>query len=224
MAEKPEPMPEGSGRNPRDYGVGASSVTARKEEPRPESEKLMEEVVESKNLKKAYRKVVGNKGSAGVDGMTVEELAPYLKKEWPAIKGRLLEDQYKPQPVRRVEIPKPGGGGVRKLGIPTVVDRLIQQAVLQVLEPRFEPGFSESSYGFRPGRSAHQAVLKARDYVASGKRWVVDLDLEKFFDRVNHDVLMSRIARKIKDKRVLRLIRRYLQAGIMSEGLVEPSS
>jgi RNA-directed DNA polymerase len=183
----------------------------------------MEEVVESKNLIKAYRKVVRNSGAAGVDEMTVEELKPYLQTEWPKIKEALLADEYKPQPVRRVEIPKPGGKGIRLLGIPTVVDRLIQQAMLQVLDPIFDPGFSESSFGFRVGRSAHQAVLKAREYVASGKRWVVDLDLEKFFDRVNHDVLMSRVARKIKDKRVLHLLRRYLQAGIMDGGLVEPS-
>jgi RNA-directed DNA polymerase len=201
MAEMPDPMPEGSGRNPREYGVGASNAAARRENPGPENEMVMEEVVESKNLMKAYRRVVRNKGAAGVDGMTVEELKPYLKTEWPKIKEQLLEDRYKPQPVRRVEIPKPGGKGMRLLGIPTVVDRL----------------------RFRPGRSAHQAVLKAREYVAEGKRWVVDLDIEKFFDRVNHDVLMARVARKVKDKRMLRLIRRYLQAGIMAGGLVEPA-
>jgi len=221
MAEMPDPIPEGSGRNPREYGVGASNAAARREKPGPENEMLMEEVVESKNLMKAYRRVVGNKGAAGVDEMRVEELKPYLKAEWPKIKEQLLEDRYKPQPVRRVEIPKAGGKGMRMLGIPTVVDRLIQQAVLQVLDPIFDTGFSESSYGFRPGRSAHQAVLKAREYVAEGKRWVVDLDIEKFFDRVNHDVLMARVARKVKDKRALRLIRRYLQAGIMAGGLVE---
>jgi len=223
MAEKPDPMLEGSGRNPQEYGIGVSSAAAGKAEPRPEDEKLMEEVVESKNLRKAYRRVVGNKGAAGVDDMSVDELKPYLQREWPKIKEQLVQDRYKPQPVRRVEIAKPGGKGVRKLGIPTVVDRLIQQALLQKLDPIFDPGFSESSYGFRPGRSAHQAVLKARQYVAEGKRWVVDLDIEKFFDRVNHDVLMARVARKIKDKRVLRLIRGYLQAGIMDGGLVEPS-
>jgi RNA-directed DNA polymerase len=146
---------------------------------------LMEEVVESKNLIKAYRRVVRNKGAAGVDEMTVEELKPYLKTEWPKIKEQLVQDRYKPQPVRRVEIPKPGGKGVRLLGIPTVVDRLIQQALLQVLDPIFDPGFSESSYGFRAGRSAHQAVLKAQEYVGSGKRWVVDLDIEKFLDHAS---------------------------------------
>jgi RNA-directed DNA polymerase len=223
MAEMPEPIPEGSGRNPRGYGNGASNAAVGRENPGPENAMLMEEVVESKNLMKAYRRVVGNKGTAGIDEMTVEELKPYLKTEWPKIKEQLLEDRYKPQPVRRVEIPKPSGKGIRMLGIPTVVDRLIQQAVLQVLNPIFDPGFSESSYGFRPGRSAHQTVLKAREYVASGKRWVVDLDIEKFFDRVNHDVLMARVARKVKDKRVLRLTRRYLQAGIMAGGLVEPA-
>jgi len=223
MAEMPDSKPEGSGRNPREYGSGASNTKATEGRSRPEDEKLMEEVVESKNLREAYRRVVRNRGAAGVDGMAVEELGAYLKKEWPKIKEQLLGDGYKPQPVRRVEIPKPGGKGVRMLGIPTVVDRLIQQAVLQVMDSIFDPGFSEFSYGFRLGRSAHQAVLKAREHVASGKRWVVDLDIEKFFDRVNHDVLMARVARKVKDKRVLRLIRRYLQAGIMAGGLVEPS-
>jgi RNA-directed DNA polymerase len=223
MAGMPDATPGGSGRNPRDTGGGASSAAARRGETRPEDERLMEEVVESENMRGAYRNVVRNRGAAGVDGMEVDDLKPYLRKEWPRIRETLLADRYLPKPVRRVEIPKLGGKGVRKLGIPMVVDRLIQQAVLQVLTPIFDPGFSESSYGFRPGRSAHQAVLKAREYVASGKRWVVDLDLEKFFDRVNHDVLMVRVARKVKDKRVLRLIRRYLQAGIMDGGLVEPS-
>jgi RNA-directed DNA polymerase len=223
MAEMPDPIPEGSGRNPREYGVGASNTEATRGNSRLADEMLMEKVVEYGNLRAAYRKVMSNKGAAGVDGVTVGELGGYLKEHWPRIKGQLLGDEYRPEPVRRVEIPKPGGKGVRKLGIPTVVDRFIQQAVLQVLDPLFDPGFSESSFGFRPGRSAHQAVLKARGHVASGKRWVVDLDMEKFFDRVNHDVLMARVARKVGDKRVLRLIRRYLQVGIMDGGLVEPS-
>jgi RNA-directed DNA polymerase len=181
----------------------------------------MEAVVARENMFRAYEQVVSNKGAAGVDGMTVEQLKPYLQERWAKIKEELLKGEYQPQPVRSVEIPKPQGG-MRQLGIPTVVDRLIQQALHQVLSPIFEPQFSESSYGFRAGRSAHQAVQKARDYVAEGRRWVVDLDLEKFFDRVNHDVLMSRLARKISDKRVLRLIRRYLQAGMMAGGVVSP--
>jgi RNA-directed DNA polymerase len=180
---------------------------------------LMEAVVERENMLVALKRVESNGGAAGVDEMTVEELRPYLKEHWPRIQKELLEGRYQPQPVRRVEIPKPGGGK-RQLGIPTVVDRLIQQALHQVLTPIFDPDFSESSYGFRPGRSAHQAVQQARAYVAEGRRWVVDLDLEKFFDRVNHDILMSRLARKVKDKRILRLTRRYLQAGMMTGGVV----
>ena len=154
-----------------------------------------------------------------MDGMSVDELPAYLGEHWPAIRASLLDGSYLPQPVRRVEIPKPDGG-VRQLGIPTVLDRLIQQAIHQILEPLYDPNFSTSSYGFRPGRSAHQALKAAREHVASGKAWVVDLDLEKFFDRVNHDVLMSRLARKIGDKRLLKLIRRYLEAGVMSNGVV----
>ncbi len=184
---------------------------------------LMEAVVERENMLNALRRVVGNKGAAGVDAMSVEELKPYLQTHWGQIKEHLLEGSYQPQPVLRVEIPKPGGKGVRKLGIPTVVDRLIQQAVHQVLNPLFDPDFSDSSYGFRPGRSAHQALCQAREHVADGRRWVVDLDLEKFFDRVQHDVLMSRVARKVGDKRVLCLIRRYLKAGIMEGGLISQS-
>lgn len=179
----------------------------------------MEAVVERRNMWQAYDKVVGNKGAAGVDGMTVYELGEFLKTAWPGIKEELLAGSYRPQPVLGIQIPKPGGG-VRQLGIPTVVDRLIQQAIQQILTPIFDPTFSDSSYGFRPGRSAQQAVRAAQAYVQSGRRWVVDMDLEKFFDRVNHDILMSRIVRKVKDKRVLRLIRRYLQTGMMSEGLV----
>jgi RNA-directed DNA polymerase len=180
----------------------------------------MEAVVERGNMLKAFRRVVGNKGAAGVDAMKVDELKPYLQTHWRSIKEKLLEGRYQPQPVLRVEIPKPGGRGMRRLGIPTVVDRLIQQALHQVLNPLFDPYFSTHSYGFRPGRSAHQALVQAREQVAGGRRWVVDLDLEKFFDRVQHDVLMSRVARKVRDKRVLCLIRRYLQAGIMEGGLV----
>ena len=213
---------EGSGRNPREYVMGASKVTARRVCSYPETEQLMEAVVERGNMKAAYRRVVGNKGSAGVDGMPVESLKPYLRDHWPRIKGELLAGRYEPQPVLRVEIEKPGGKGMRQLGIPTVLDRLIQQALHQVLQPVFDRDFSESSYGFRPGRNAHQAVLQARAYVADGRRWVVDIDLEKFFDRVNHDMLMARVARKVEDKRVLGLIRRYLQAGIMDSGIESP--
>ena len=220
-AGMPDPLPGGSGRKLRDSGVGASSVTARRASDCRDNGALMEAVVERGNMTAAYRRVVGNKGSSGIDGMTVEELKPYLNEHWARIKSELLEDRYKPEAVREVEIPKPNGGS-RKLGIPTVVDRLVGQALHQVLEPIFDPWFSESSYGFRRGRSAHQAVEQARQYVAEGYRWVVDIDLEKFFDRVNHDVLMSRIARRVKDKRVLRLIRRYLQAGIMSDGVTSP--
>ena len=181
----------------------------------------MEAVVERENMFAALKRVKANKGAAGVDGMTVDELPAYLREQWPRIKEELLVGSYVPKPVRLVEIPKPGGG-LRPLGIPTVLDRLIQQALHQVLQPRFDPDFSESSYGFRPGRSAWQAVAQAREYVAGGRRWVVDLDLEQFFDRVNHDLLMARVARKVRDKRVLRLIRRYLQAGIMAGGVTSP--
>jgi len=200
---------------------GASSGTARREStPVRELKNLMEAVVERENMLNAFRRVVGNKGAAGVDAMSVDELKPYLQTHWERIKEQLLEGSYQPQPVRRVEIPKPGGKGMRKLGVPTVVDRLIQQALHQALNPLFDLDFSAHSYGFRSGRSAHQALCQAREHVASGRRWVVDLDLEKFFDRVHHDVLMSRVARKVGDKRVLCLIRRYLQAGIMEGGLV----
>jgi RNA-directed DNA polymerase len=218
MAEMPDSIPGSSGRKLRDTGVGASSVTTREENDCRERERLMEVVVERDNMRAAYKRVVRNKGNAGIGGMTVDELKPYLTCEWERIKSELLEDRYIPQVVLQVEIPK-GGGGMRKLGIPTVVDRLIGQAIHQVLEPIFDCGFSESSYGFRKGRNAHQAVEQARRYVSEGRRWVVDIDLEKFFDRVKHDILMARVARKVKDKRLLRLIRRYLQAGIMVDGL-----
>jgi RNA-directed DNA polymerase len=209
----------GSGRNPRDAHDGVSRLSARKDKC-PMNSQMMEAVVERENMNSALHRVEANKGSAGVDGMPVESLRPFLKKQWPQIKEALLNGQYKPQAVRRVNIPKPDGKGMRQLGIPTVLDRLIQQALHQVMQPVFDGTFSESSYGFRPGRSAHQAVLAARKHVESGFRWVVDMDLEKFFDRVNHDVLMSRVARKIPDKRVLGLIRCYLQAGVMEDGLV----
>lgn len=182
---------------------------------------LMEAVVERGNLRLAYQRVVENQGAAGVDALTVTELKDHLKRHWPTIRARLLAGTYQPQPVRRVDIPKPQGG-VRTLGIPTVVDRLIQQALHQVLQPIFEPSFSAGSYGFRPGRNAHQALRQARQYVAQGKRWVVDMDLEKFFDRVNHDLLMSKLAARIGDARVLTLTRRYLQAGMMADGLLQP--
>ncbi len=181
MAEMPESLSGSSDRKPREHGKGASSEAARRETVGPEAEQLMEAVVARENMLRAYEQVVSNKGSAGIDGMTVEQLKPYLQERWAKIKEELLKGEYQPQPVRCVEIPKPQGG-TRQLGIPTVVDRLIQQALHQVLLLIFEPQFSESSYGFRPGRSAHQAVRKARDYVAEGRRWVVDLDLEKFFD------------------------------------------
>jgi RNA-directed DNA polymerase len=178
----------------------------------------MEAILGRENMMAALRRVVANKGAAGADGMPVEELRAYLVANWPRIKEDLLAGRYRPAPVRGVEIPKPGGGK-RLLGIPTVLDRLIQQAMHQVLMPLFDPGFSGSSFGFRPGRSAQQAVLTARSHMAAGRRWVVDIDLEKFFDRVNHDVLMARVARQVADKRVLRLIRRYLQAGLLLDGL-----
>lgn len=180
---------------------------------------LIEAMVSGKNPDKALRAVEVNKGAPGVDGMKTQELRPYLLKHWPKLRQRLLAGKYKPQPVRRVEIPKPDGG-VRELGIPTALDRFIQQMMLLVMQPLYDPTFSESSYGFRPGRSAKDALKSAREHVAAGYGWVVDLDLEKFFDRVNHDVLMGRLARKIGDKELLLLIRRYLQAGVMEGGVV----
>jgi len=215
---------KGSGRNPQDGRDGVSSVSVKRGSYYPETKQLMGAVVGRENMMAALRRVEGNRGAAGVDEMSVKALRPYLREHWPRIKAELMESRYMPRPVRRVEIRKPMGKGMRELCIPVVVDRLIQQALHQVLQPIFDPGFSESSYGFRPGRSAHQAVRQAREYVAAGRRWVVDIDIEKFFDRVNHDVLMSRVARRIEDKRVLGLIRRYLQAGIMDGGMVSPRS
>jgi group II intron reverse transcriptase/maturase len=220
LVEMPGARSEGSDRKSREYGGGASNVTACREISWTEGEaRQMEEVVSRGNMMTAYHRVVRNKGAAGIDGMQVSDLKGYLVKEWPRIKEELLNGVYQPQPVRKVQIPKPGGG-VRTLGIPTVLDRLIQQALHQELMRLFDPDFSSSSYGFRPGRSAHQAVQAARRYVASGRRWTVDIDLEKFFDRVDHDTLMSRVARKVKDRRVLRLIRRYLTAGVLDGGIV----
>src|SRR6267378_2592518 len=184
--------------------------------------RLMEEVCERENLKAALRRVKANKGSPGVDGMTVIGIKDYLKQHWPAIREQLLSGTYEPKPVRRVEIPKPGGG-VRKLGVPCVFDRLIQQALMQVLQKQWDPTFSEHSYGFRPGRSTKQAVAQAQQYIAAGHSWCVDFDLEKFFDRVNHDKLMGQVAKRVADKRLLKLIRAFLNAGVMENGLVSPS-
>jgi RNA-directed DNA polymerase len=185
---------------------------------------LMEEVLRRENVLAAYERVVRNGGAPGVDGMTVDDLMPFCREHWARIRNELLGGTYVPKPVRRVEIPKPDGKGTRALGIPTVLDRLIQQALHQVLTPIFDPTFSEGSFGFRPGRSTHGAVARARAHIAAGFRWVTDLDLEKFFDRVNHDVLMARVAKRVRDKRVLLLIRRYLTAGVMEGGLVSPRS
>lgn len=182
-------------------------------------EDLLGQALASANMVAAWKRVKANRGSAGVDGLTIAETAEYLKTHWPRIREDLRAGGYRPAPVRRVQIPKPGGG-LRELGIPTVTDRLIQQALLQVLQPRIDPTFSDSSYGFRPGRRAHDAVLHAQRYVQAGYRIVVDVDLEKFFDRVNHDVLMDRLAKRIDDRAVLRLIRRYLEAGILGNGVV----
>lgn len=206
-AEMPRAQSEGSGRQPREPDAGVSSATAGLPA-RPEAEvQLLEAILGRENMMAALRRVEANKGAPGVDGLSVADLRAHLVGQWPRIREDLLAGRYRPAPVRGVEIPKPGGG-VRLLGIPTVVDRLIQQAMHQVLMPLFDPGFSGSSYGFRPGRSAHDAVLAARSHMTAGRRFVVDLDLEKFFDRVNHDVLMARVARTVEDKRVLRLIRR----------------
>jgi RNA-directed DNA polymerase len=207
---------------PRVSEEGTESLAAKRGTESPAiGEQLMEEVCGRENCKQALARVKANKGSAGVDGMTVHELPDYLKQHWPAIREQLMSGTYKPQPVKRVEIPKPDGG-VRKLGIPTVLDRFIQQAVMQVLQGRWDRTFSDHSYGFRPGRSAHQAVEQAQQYIVEGYRWVVDLDLEKFFDRVNHDKLMAKIADRVSDKRLLKVIRAFLRAGVMEGGLVSP--
>ena len=212
---------EGRGEAPRGEQSGEAFSAAQGDERSGVGglRELMEQVVERDNLVRALKRVRSNKGSAGIDGMRVEELPEYLRGNWERIRTELLAGNYQPSAVRRQEIPK-SGGGVRQLGIPTVLDRFIQQAILQVLQPIFDPTFSEHSYGFRPGRRAHDAVCQAQRYVQSGRRWVVDVDLEKFFDRVNHDILMARVAKRVEDKRLLRVIRRYLEAGIMVNGVV----
>src|SRR5947207_1237922 len=214
--------PTGEARQAGREDIESLSVVSEPERPANTS-RIMEEICERANLKEALRQVRGNKGSAGVDRMTVDQLGDYLKQHWPAIREQLLNGTYEPKPVRRVEIPKPDGGGVRKLGIPTVLDRFVQQAVMQVLQKRWNPTFSQHSYGFRPGRSAHQAVAQAQQYIVSSYNWVIDLDLEKFFDRVNHDKLMGQVAKRVEDKRLLKLIRAFLNAGVMEHGLVSPS-
>jgi RNA-directed DNA polymerase len=213
--------PTGEAREAGREETESSGVTNGPESP-ANTNRLMELVCERENLKEALRQVKANKGSPGVDGMTVVGITDYLKQHWPTIREQLLNGTYEPKPVKRVEIPKPDGG-VRKLGIPSVLDRFIQQAVMQVLQRRWDPTFSNHSYGFRPGRSAHQAVAQAQQYIAAGHGWCVDLDLEKFFDRVNHDKLMGKIANRIEDKRLLKLIRAFLKAGVMENGLVSPS-
>ena len=213
-------MTEGRGEAPKSVreGIEAPMAEHRVESP-AKTDGLMEEILDPENLREALKRVKANKGSAGMDRMTVDQLTDYLKKHWPEIREQLLGGIYKPQPVLRVEIPKPDGG-VRKLGIPVVLDRFLQQAVMQVLQSKWDGTFSENSYGFRPNRSARQAVAQAQEYIAQGCTWVVDLDLEKFFDRVNHDKLMGQVAKRITDKRVLKLIRAFLNAGVMEKGLV----
>jgi RNA-directed DNA polymerase len=222
MVEKPEDSRKAAGGTCENMERERQASTAVKEKTSPEGSMLMEEVLRRENLMRALRRVRSNKGAPGIDGMTVEELVSYLKENWARIRKELLDGTYKPQPVRQVEIPKPNGKGVRPLGIPTVLDRLIQQAILQVLGPFFDPHFSNSSYGFRPGRGCHDALKAGRGHVKAGYCYVVDVDLEKFFDRVNHDVLMARVARQVKDKRLLRLLRHYLMAGVMREGVIQP--
>jgi RNA-directed DNA polymerase len=222
-AEKPERTRKVGGGTAEGTGPARQALAARGEETESEAPLLIEEVLRRENVKRAYERVVRNGGAPGVDEMSVEELLAYCREHWERIREEIRSGRYQPQPVRKVEIPKPGGG-TRTLGIPTVMDRMIQQALLQVLTRIFEPTFSDGSFGFRPRRSAQDAVLRAREHISAGYRWVVDLDLEKFFDRVNHDVLMARVARRVKDKQVLRLIRRCLQAGLMEGGVASPRS
>ena len=221
-AEKLKPPRRAGGGTAEGTGLERHAVTAPIKHADEEATLLMEQVVRRENMLAAYKRVVRNSGASGVDGMSVGDLWEHCQKHWAKVRQELLSGTYCPQPVRQVEIPKPGGRGVRVLGIPTVLDRMIQQALLQTLTPIFDPMFSEASFGFRPGRSTHDAVKAAHAHIAAGHRWVVDMDLEKFFDRVNHDVLMARVARQVKDKAVLRLIRRFLQAGVMTGGVVSP--
>ena len=230
MSDNRRSQTEMSGRRPRvDRGTVEGTPHARTSDKacndpnRQPFEVTMEEVLSRENMLAAHKRVLQNGGAPGIDGQTVDDLWDLCVDQWEAIREKLLSGTYKPQPVRKVEIPKPGGGK-RMLGIPTVLDRLIQQALLQVLSPLYDPTFSDASFGFRPGRSAHQALDRAKEHVAEGYRWVVDMDLEKFFDRVNHDILMSRIARRVQDKRILKLIRVFLQAGIMEGGVTSPRS
>ncbi|WP_426452786.1 group II intron reverse transcriptase/maturase [Paenibacillus sp. S-38] len=224
--QRQQNIPQGSSRQreavkpPRYAGAPSSSPAQADLFSRKDQSRLLEKMLEGHNIRLAYKRVVQNGGAPGVDGVTVAELQAYLKTHWEQVKANLLTGSYRPAPVKRVEIPKPGGG-VRLLGIPTVMDRFLQQALLQVMNPIFDAHFSGYSYGFRPGRRAHDAVKQAQSYIQSGLRWVVDMDLEKFFDRVNHDMLMARVARKVEDKRVLKLIRSYLNAGVMSHGALE---
>lgn len=221
-AERPERARGAGGGTAEAAGIERQVGTARGENAGEGTPTLIEEVLRRDNMLAAHARVVKNGGAPGIDGMTIEELRGFCQKHWARIREELLGGTYMPKPIRRVDIPKPDGGGTRMLGIPTVLDRMIQQALLQVLTPIFDPTFSEGSFGFRPGRSTHDAIVRAREHIAAGNDWVVDMDLEKFFDRVNHDVLMARVARRVKDKRVLLLIRRYLQAGMMEHGLVSP--
>lgn len=213
-------MAEGRDESPRSVTEGTESPVAESRAESPaKADMVMEEILDPENLREALKRVKANKGSAGVDHITVGQIPDYLREHWPEIRKQLLEGTYKPQPVLRVEIAKPDGG-VRKLGIPVVLDRFLQQAVMQVLQSKWDPTFSEHSFGFRPNRSAHQAVAQAHEYIGQGYTWVVDLDLEQFFDRVNHDKLMGLVARRIRDKRVLKLLRAFLNAGVMEKGLV----